>query len=280
MTVSMQVEDIGPEQAQTLLAQHPKNRRLSSVRVGALARSMKAGEWVFDASPIRVDDTGSLVDGQHRLNAVILAEVTLPMLVVRGVETGAMATMDTGKSRSFADVLTINDPNVTDANNIAAATRIVYLWEQGVRGRSMGATGGNTDVRTANASHPALLEFYLPRKQALAETSQVAAAIQRKVPVNRAGLSLAVWVLYALDTEDAGYFFDRLMDGVKLEQGSAILAVRKRLTEAALDGEKFPNYEVVALLFKAWNFYREGRPMQVASWKQGGAHPEAFPEPK
>lgn len=274
------VEMIDPTIAHNLLSNHPRNRRLSRLRVEGLTKAMEEGAWVFDGQPIRIDIHGSLVDGQHRLNALIAANMTLPFLVLRGVPTEAMATMDTGKSRSFSDILTIEDPSLVDTLNLAATTRILYLWEHGVRGRPL-SSAGSRENQSVGATANELLLYFRAHSEEIIATTREAQKYKRGIGgANLSALSLAVWTLGGLDTEDSTFFFERLVDGVGLDAGSPILALRKRLNESAVERERLATYEAVALIFKAWNFFREGKDMQLLAWKQGGAHPESFPEPK
>lgn len=277
---STTIEMIGPSEAHIMLAQHPRNRRLSRDRVNALTRSMVNGAWVFDGQPIRFDTDGSLVDGQHRLNALIAADMTLQFLVVRGVVAEAMSTMDTGKSRSFSDILTIEDPTLLDTLNLAAGCRILYQWERGARGRAL-VTLGNTEKKLNAITNNDLIAFFRKHREGIIDSVREAVSLRRRIAgVNTSALTLAVWVLSNLDDEDARFFFERIVDGAELQPGSPILALRKRLNEAAINRERIATYETAGLLFKTWNYYREGKAMQVLAWKQGGAHPEPFPEPK
>lgn len=278
--VQSSVEMISPAEAHKLLSQHPRNRRLSRNRVNSLARAMTAGQWVFDGQPIRIDNQGSLVDGQHRLNALIAADMTLPFLVVRGVPTESMATMDTGKSRSFGDILTIEDPTIVDSNNIAAGTRIIYLYSQGARGRALSSLGSKEALSAAVTPNDLLMFFREHRDEIVPTVLQARNFRAQIAGTTTSAITLVTWVLFSIDEEDARFFFDRLISGTNLEQGNPILALRKRLQDAAIDRDTLPTYETVALFFKAWNAFREGKPMQLLAWKQGGAHPEGFPEPK
>ena len=69
---------------------------------------------------------------------------------------------------------------------------------------------------------------------------------------------------------------DLLASGAGLEEGSPILALRRRLEST--DGWMKDRPAVTAAWFiKAWNAWRAGREMQVLRWKVGGANPEPFP---
>ena len=66
------------------------NRSVAQRYVEAFARDMRAGEWTLNGETIKFDVQGRLVDGQHRLWAVVQADVTVEMDVARDVPEAAM----------------------------------------------------------------------------------------------------------------------------------------------------------------------------------------------
>lgn len=105
--ITYSVEDVSPALADEWLKTMIENRPLRETRVFKYARDMEAGRWVQSAQPIKFDTHGSLIDGQHRLQAVTLARKTVKMEVARNVPASAVAVLDEGGPRTPADVLAI-----------------------------------------------------------------------------------------------------------------------------------------------------------------------------
>lgn len=98
---SARVLPVCPDVARDWLkSNHPNNRALSKSRVRAYAADMVAGQWHLSDQPISFDEEGRLVNGQHRLEAVILSRKEVNFLVVRGVAKEAMLVIDSGKRRT------------------------------------------------------------------------------------------------------------------------------------------------------------------------------------
>ena len=57
------------------------NRPLSKKTVKKYAEAMKKGGWVLNNDAICIDDSGALINGQHRLEAVIVSGCTVPMFL-------------------------------------------------------------------------------------------------------------------------------------------------------------------------------------------------------
>lgn len=132
--MKVQVKTITPAMASEMLEKHlckENQRKQSQSVVDSYARSMRAGQWVLTHQGIAIDENGELVDGQHRLQAVIAAGVPVQMLVT----TGLAATMkgghvidaiDRGRERKVGDQLALRH-GVTNASLYAAVARGV-LW--------------------------------------------------------------------------------------------------------------------------------------------------------
>lgn len=94
---------ISPKQAEVLLkCTNTNNRPMSIAKVSTYAKDMQLGNWSDDSTDaIAFDKSGVLVNGQHRLKAVVKSGKTVQMLVSFGI-TPYMG-MDTGKTRTIAN---------------------------------------------------------------------------------------------------------------------------------------------------------------------------------
>ena len=113
-------EWIGPEEAKVILGGNTRNRRLRErTLVDSFARDMVNGNWRFTGDPIQIAPDGLLLNGQHRLHAIIRANVRLKFVVIRNVDPAAQDVMDTGGTRSPGDVLTLR--GLASGKQLAAA---------------------------------------------------------------------------------------------------------------------------------------------------------------
>lgn len=102
--ISAEVRNITPEMAFELLTKNTKNyRRIHVPTVKYYAKEMQEGRWEMNGEPIQFAEDGTLLNGQHRLTAIVESGVTVPLLVVTGVKKD-VAIYDDGKTRSPMDV--------------------------------------------------------------------------------------------------------------------------------------------------------------------------------
>lgn len=102
------LETVTPKMAAELLRHNDSNRNLSRSLVSKYASDMKSGAWETNGETICISKDGTLKDGQHRLSAVIQANVPVQMLVVYDVED-AVHEYDRGAKRSAKNILEVNN---------------------------------------------------------------------------------------------------------------------------------------------------------------------------
>lgn len=111
-----------------------RNRRFRKAHARSLALEMKKGQWRLTHQGIAFGASGRLLDGQHRLQAIIDSGVTIPMVVFIDVPEDVFTNFDRGAARNIGDVLDVN-PVIA-----AMAQTLVRLCVRG---------GGANDARRA-----------------------------------------------------------------------------------------------------------------------------------
>ena len=119
---------VTPRMAAELLTRNKNNRVLSPKRVRRYADDMKAGRWQLTHQGISVFEDGTLADGQHRLRAICVANVTVPMLVTYDLPNGT-SMIDRTKPRSVANILQLDGVPYSLANNeiVACANFLINM---------------------------------------------------------------------------------------------------------------------------------------------------------
>lgn len=140
--------DVTPAIAEKWLNNNFRNRPLREDTVKAYARDMINGVWVPTHQGIAFNDRDELIDGQHRLRAIVLSGCTARMMVtfglpsqIDGKEMTTMDAVDRGATRSVADQLTIQHgfKNGSITASICAAIASICYGER-TRRLSVGQT--------------------------------------------------------------------------------------------------------------------------------------------
>lgn len=119
-----QLEEVTPETAAEWLAKfNTGNRSKNHHLTAAYVKDMLSGGWHQTGDTIKFNGDGRLLDGQHRLQAVVDSGVTQYFLVVRNLTSHAQDVMDAGMKRSFGQVLQIR--GYKNASTVAGITAVL-----------------------------------------------------------------------------------------------------------------------------------------------------------
>jgi hypothetical protein len=248
---------IDPDQAAKLLAGMAPNRSQRGEAIDSHVRDMASGRWPFTGATIVLDETGAMIDGQHRCQSVIASGVALWMLLVRGVPRENQGVIDTGKARNAADHLTFAGvPNATLASAIA---RRIRKWEASEEPGFAHITPTHPEIYATLNDHPEVAEA-----AAFAQRARKHHPDMRIVRPSVWGF--AWWLFTALEKDTAEYFLGKALTGTALPSGSPMMAVSRRVQS----GEKFSEKEQLALLVRAWNAFRGGEEMRLLKTPPGG----------
>lgn len=274
--VEAKMEKITPAKAKRYLANsNHGNRKLRPSRVEQYARDMVTDRWRFTGDAIRFNGDDTLIDGQHRLAAVVEAGVTVQMLVIRGLEDEAKTHIDTGAKRSFSDVLHYEGFSKNRAG-LGAAIRWCLMYESGYVTQIRLYAQGSGTFQPTNSE----LLAWLYDNPGIIES--VDRTIARKANFRAVLTILGVIDFYAHQAgrgEDALYFREALENGAGLEEGNAILAVRNFLTYSQIRNARLHDTKSShAVTVKGWNTWLAGDSVKHLSFRSGGARPEAFPQ--
>lgn len=120
---------VTPEIARTWLSKnHDQQRNIRDSRIKRYASQMTNGRWKISSDGIAFDTNGDLINGQHRLKAVVESGQEEWMLVVWNLDPETRKYIDEGLKRNPGDALTVHGFN--DPMHVAAAVRLVIFWRR------------------------------------------------------------------------------------------------------------------------------------------------------
>lgn len=257
--MEINLETVTPETAAELLKNNNANRPLKEGHIMFLAREMKSGDWMTTPDPIKIGHHGNLLDGQHRLRAIVESGKTLNMYVARDVPNEQFKVLDTGKNRSKADVLAI--AGFKEYNNISGICGFIWNHENFRYSEKHNMPASNTQI----------LEFATANKALLSEIIKVAhkrnKAFSKILPI--ATIGGLDFIFRAIHEERAKTFIDKLCYGLDIQADSPILHLRNVLIRNSQKLEKLHRKDITAYVFIAWNHFRKGNTVKKLTWKPG-----------
>lgn len=240
--VHAEIIEVTPAQADEWLKRNTSNRRLREVTVKLYMQDMQSGAWKLNGEAIKVADDGTLLDGQHRLEAVRRSGKTVPMMVITGLPRDTQETMDIGRKRNAQDAFTLRGE--VNATALSAITRRVVLWDRGDR---------SFREVVSFAEMSAKLEEY-PSLRRSAEIAVRTNQSFRFLPISAVGTAHHLTSRVAPD--EVPWFFASLASGADLETGDPVLVLRTRAMTDRASGTKVSDVRALAYIVRAWNVYR------------------------
>lgn len=260
--VDATVMDITPDVARLLLSKNDSNRPVRGSRVDHYAEQMKSGKWLFNGDAIRVAEDGTLLDGQHRLMAVVKSGATIKALLITGLDNEVFKTIDQGAKRTPGDIFSLK--GIPNATNVAASCNLLLRWH-------------NKNIHWASsvpAAPDELLQTYMIDPEGVQAGARLAHRSGLKKLVAPAITSFFYVVMKRDRSEGiARQFLEELDSGIVSYKDSPVYVLRERLQDNRASTRKMRRPEIVALFCKAYLKFRDGETAKLIRWKSN----EEFP---
>jgi hypothetical protein len=237
---------ITPELAAAFLEKNQGNRNMSERVVTAYARDMQNGRWRMTGDPIRFDNTGRLIDGQHRLEACVRSDVPFNTLVIYNLDPSDQDVIDHGKPRRAPDVLQLK--GYSYPTQMAAVARIIVGVREGYRDWQKAACTPSEIIATIGR-HPNLI-------------NSVARCHNKVAGVSVTHLTFIHYIAteFLKQEERADAFLNVFRTGVPDYAGCAAHVARERCLRHRNDKLRLRASPQLNMTIHAWNLFlnREG----------------------
>jgi len=197
---------ITPELAKEYLTRNTRNRKLRKGIVEQYAREMRCGKWLLTHQGIAFNCDGTLLDGQHRLEAVILSGASVWMNVSRGVASESQIAMDDHAKRTAANAIGL-------VKNIALSDKQIGVIRAAVE---LSSSAERSKGRKTKQELGDLVEIFGKPLNFLNECFPVAERGVTSAPVQSA---IALAWFYVSDMERLRFFCD-VLSGRSLAENS------------------------------------------------------------
>lgn len=276
--VEFSVERVNSVWAKRYLEASAPNRRLSRATVRRYAADMASGGWHFNLETIKFDPEGKLIDGQHRLQAIVDSGTEQPLAVLRNVPHDAIYNLDTGRRRTNADFLSIQGiEGGTQKSPISKFYHHIRLIENG---ESSLASFGK---RQMDQNH--LFEFVTSRASDLDEAISYVFSGKAVHLLQSPSVFGAMYLRFLeINPEATRDFFETLISGegyidpfYKGSKGHPLAALRifleteeerKRRSMQGGTRSRTMKAALVAVAIKSWNAWIQGQPLAEVSFNR------------
>jgi hypothetical protein len=249
-----------------LLERNGLNRPLSDQHVARIAKQILDGKWRFNGDTIKIASTEDVLDGQHRLWAVIEAKRAVETILIRGIDREAFVTIDTlRKPRSLGDTVALGG-QLRHRATIAVALSWLVRWQRNVLPRYRDPVNRieNSDIEVVFSAHPNIVE-------AIEKSTKLRSLCNPGI------VGFFYYVLGSHNNELAERMMNTLINPAGVAINDPFYQLREWLLGAKGNKAKSNPIEMIAVMIKAANFAFAGREIEKLLWRYQGDRPEAFP---
>lgn len=242
---------VTPELAAQWLKTNQENRNLSDEWIRKLSRDMTNNDFPNVGETLKFDTNGHLIDGQHRLKAVILSGKTVEFFVVENIPRDYRYRMDQVRVRKPSDALTM-EHHVPNSQMAVATVRIILMWQIEV-----------IKSQTFTPTNQEIIEFTVANKDRIGEAVRYGMNLRGEIGALPSPTAALYFLTYEIDAAEALQFWESVKTGEGLHKGDPELTLRAAIGRLQVKGgEKNPK-TFMAMVAKAWNARRAGKKIQV-----------------
>jgi hypothetical protein len=255
--LTAEIVNVTPDVAANFLKFNNKNRDTSKTNFNFIVNEMRTGRFLENGESIIFDKNGVLKDGQHRLSAIVETGKTYKLCVVRGVNPDVMATLDTGKNRSAADVLSLN--GFQNTTRLAALIVGINAWS--VNKSKQQESSGNKNYKFTNQL---VLEYCQNNYEWLFEIIKNSDRIYKKQTnpkvLTNTQIALFAYLLGGESPDKSIYDLLNNVTGVSRSFETAASYLYIKLYNSKINKEPLNFYWILGMTFKAYNYFIDGNP--------------------
>jgi hypothetical protein len=242
---------VTPEEARELLKNNPRNRSMYLKNVTKYAFDMGRGAWRLNtAEPIKIAENGRLIDGQHRLAAIVEAGVPVDMLFAYNVPEDVMDIIDTGMKRTNSDMFQIR--GVDSAPLVSSSIRKFLVY----------STTKNTNPNSINVPYDIIWNEYEKNTEKWNEIIREIKGLTKNFKFVEPSV-LTAWyaICKGISPVDSRIFFDKLVTGIGLTEKDPILVLRNLMITGKY--KELNGKLKYAFFIKTWNYFRDKKAISV-----------------
>lgn len=257
-----EVMTITPETAKRILDKNKGNRPLNPHYVSFYADQMAKGLWTLTGQTISFGEDNRLLDGQHRLSAVVKANIPIKFNVARNVPNHTFINYDNGKPRNAVDSFKIS--GVKYASRATTLINKYFYYKNGFL-HSCGFSEKDSKgwIRKVDSlTNKELLDFYNNNTDLICEVLRLSETLTERVKLFKQS-QVAVLMFYLIVDKNHSRtkvfdFFSQLFTNENVTNKS-IYVLREKLIQGSIGNSVLKDSIKYLFLIKCWNAFIQNK---------------------
>ena len=232
-----------------------KNRAVSQHTVDKYCKLIDEEKWKVNGEPIIISKAGRLLNGQHRLLAQTKAEKPTSMLFITGIEDDAFNTIDTGKARGAADLVSIDhETSRSKSSSLTCVATMLMNLERG--------------YQPTTANHIASMDvanYVTENYDELSGNYDYLRSFEVKPLLSFNDVVFVYTAAKRLHPDKVDDFFVPFITGARLESGTPVYMLYHRVQKCNNQNKRITKKERIAWMIQCFNAYLRNGTIKYAS---------------
>lgn len=267
------------EMAESILRTNTRNRLPRPSLVEFLAREMIYGRFLYNGESIIISKTNVLLDGQHRLMAIVSSGIACYLNIERGIDDEVMHTIDTGSARVAADVFEMN--GIPNSKRVASTTRLIMdeFGTSPIAGREGIKAAGKVKISSGE-----ILDFYTAHSDIIdSMTDFIGHLYNTAIKLIPPSQGTAYFYLLAQGRDGdtiTRSFMRELYTGLQEGKSNLAISLHKKLINDKMSLSKISTRDKINMVIYAHLNYKKERVLKVFRGSVSSAGALKFPHSK
>lgn len=270
--------NVTPTLAQEMLKnQWDDQRKISHSVCAKYAAAMGRDEW-YPSNDAIVLYNNKLINGQHRLTAVVMSGKTVRMPVMHTDNSKSFNVMDSGKPRQPKDVL--HQHGIKFERTIAAAARFAYAFEKnnfgwygvsGTKGRPKKTDDFSNMDLDKITTRGEIIDYCVANRETFEKYASLTEKLYKETKILYPTVSCALLMIAREKYEAKAIKFIKAVYSGK-EVDNVSFTLREKLNKNAKDSTKYRLHMLFGFTIKAFNAYMSGENPKIG-FRKGDSFP-------
>ncbi len=259
--MNTKLETITPNKAKSLLKENNMNRPVSDRRVNHYAELMKSGKWHLTHQGIALSSDGTIIDGQHRLHAVIKSNMPIDFNITYNSDKETFKYVDVGYTRTTANIFAIE--GIKNYTKHSAGVSKYFTFKQSPNNKMYTRTSRVDNAET----HDDYVKFYWENEELLKKIFKASDKYYNKYRIMTFS---TIYAYFAFLIIENGHSFEKVemfFDNVYMIKHNSISNCPSELFQKLINdvtgAMELKTSHKSALINKAWNYFLKGKSVKT-----------------
>jgi len=255
-------ELVTPKRAKELLEKNICNRSVNERKVKEYSYFMECGKWGETHQGIAISKTNKLIDGQHRLLAIIKSGVSLMQNITTEVEDESFAKIDIGYNRTSGVMMDVAGVKNYNAHASGIAKMIVLVKRE----RPSGGGGGNKELFILGQD---VIDEYYSHQEIYDEIHVISSHYYCKFRIiSKSVLYAAIAYLHFTKKWELNFIYDFLKQLYKEKptENNTLNVFFNALMKNLVSNKKYATPQSFAFFVKTWNAFVKKSELRIMKY--------------